>query len=261
MAGLYAADGSYNVTIKGTTPGTGATDLGKAEDAQHTSGDTGVMSLAVQKNTAASVAADGDYHPLEVDANGRLHAILSASVGAGTAAAAQRTVAATDDPGVVLLTAIKQNMTASASFTPAASSHTGGSAGVIGDCVGAAQQFTFSPVPISGSNIAITNVSLLIASGTAVASAWRLYLYNVTPPSAIADDAAFDIPSGDRASLLGYVPISTTEDSGNSSWVQVNGLYIPIQLSGTTVFGYLVNLTTATLAAVAHTVTLTAEQH
>lgn len=54
-------------------PGTGATNLGKAEDAAHTSGDVGVMLLAVRKNTATALAADGDYIPVIVDTNGALH--------------------------------------------------------------------------------------------------------------------------------------------------------------------------------------------
>jgi hypothetical protein len=60
--------------ITSIVPGTGATNLGKAEDAAHTSGDTGVQLLAVRKDTAAALAGtDGDYAPLEVDANGKLH--------------------------------------------------------------------------------------------------------------------------------------------------------------------------------------------
>lgn len=58
--------------IAAIVPGTGATNLGKAEDAVHASGDTGVMALAVRKDTAAAVAADGDYIPLTVDGTGRL---------------------------------------------------------------------------------------------------------------------------------------------------------------------------------------------
>lgn len=48
--------------------------LSKAEDAVHASADPGVMALAVRKDTAAALAGtDGDYIPLIVDANGRLH--------------------------------------------------------------------------------------------------------------------------------------------------------------------------------------------
>lgn len=62
-----------DVTITTLTPGTAATSLGKAEDAAHASGDTGVMVLAVRQDVAAALAANADYIPLIVDASGRLH--------------------------------------------------------------------------------------------------------------------------------------------------------------------------------------------
>jgi len=72
--------------IEGVTPGTGATDLGKAEDAVHASGDTGVMALSVRQNTAASTSgADGDYQPLITDTNGRLHTLDQNSAAIKTA--------------------------------------------------------------------------------------------------------------------------------------------------------------------------------
>lgn len=102
----------------------------------------------------------------------------------------------------------------------------------------------------------ITDAELEIDGGTAEATAWRLYLYNVTPPSAYADDAAWDLPSGDRASFLGYVDLGTAVDLGATQWVESHGINKTVKLSGTSVFGYLVNLTTLTPAAVAHTVKL-----
>jgi len=49
------------------------TGLSQAEDAAHTSGDSGVMSLAVRNDTPGSLAdTDGDYAPLQVDADGNL---------------------------------------------------------------------------------------------------------------------------------------------------------------------------------------------
>lgn len=48
----------------------------KAEDAAHTSGDYGVMSLAVRKaSAAASSGSDGDYEPLQTDATGHLRTV------------------------------------------------------------------------------------------------------------------------------------------------------------------------------------------
>lgn len=46
--------------------------LSHAEDAAHTSGDLGIMSLAVRNDAGTALAADGDYIPLSTDANGNL---------------------------------------------------------------------------------------------------------------------------------------------------------------------------------------------
>jgi len=136
----------------------------------------------------------------------------------------------------------------SATFTPAATSH------VANDCNGAAG--TFANMGLSGKRIVIMSATLEIDGATAEATAWRLYLYNVTPPSATADDGAWDLPSGDRASYLGYVDLGTAIDLGSTQWVETHGINKPVTLAGTSLFGYLVNLTTLTPAAVAHIVTL-----
>ena len=74
-----------DVDVTSVVPGTTATSLGKAEDAPHSTGDTGVMALAVRKDTAAaSSGTTGDYEPLSTDATGRLWI-----VGAGVEDAAE----------------------------------------------------------------------------------------------------------------------------------------------------------------------------
>lgn len=67
-----------NLATIGTsvTPGTSAAHLGKAEDAAHTSGDTGVMGLCVRQSTATDLSAaatNGDYEPCQVNASGELY--------------------------------------------------------------------------------------------------------------------------------------------------------------------------------------------
>ncbi len=136
----------------------------------------------------------------------------------------------------------------SASFTPAATSH------VAGDVNGGAQEFT--SMGGSGRSVLITSATLRIDGGTAEATAWRLHLYGVTPPSATADDAAWDPPSGDRASYLGFIDLGTAADLGSTQWVESHGINKQVKLTGTSLFGYLVNLTTLTPANVARTVSL-----
>lgn len=79
--------GELYVTTATVTPGTSATNLGKAEDAAHSTGDTGVMALCVRRDTAAtSATTDGDYNPCQTDASGALWT-TNAGIGATTDAA------------------------------------------------------------------------------------------------------------------------------------------------------------------------------
>jgi hypothetical protein len=74
------AAGTNNIgdmDVLSVVPGTAATNLGKAEDAAHASGDTGVMALAVRTDTAAAGSGStGDYEALHTDSAGALWARL-----------------------------------------------------------------------------------------------------------------------------------------------------------------------------------------
>lgn len=72
--------GSINTAV---VPGVAATNLGKAESAAHTTGDTGVAMWAVRDDTPVGLAADGQYIPLTTDALGRLH-VTDPNAGAGS---------------------------------------------------------------------------------------------------------------------------------------------------------------------------------
>ncbi len=68
-----------DVDVTRIVPGTGATNLGKAEDAAHTSGDVGVMALGVIQSTIGTgVGASGDYVFVQMDSNGRVRTISQA---------------------------------------------------------------------------------------------------------------------------------------------------------------------------------------
>jgi len=84
---LTVDDGGSSLTVDGTvsissstaspvtvTVGSAASDLGKAEDAAHASGDVGVMALAVRNdNLSAFSGTDGDYTPLATNSAGVLY--------------------------------------------------------------------------------------------------------------------------------------------------------------------------------------------
>lgn len=67
-----------SVSVTSIVPGTGATNLGKAEDGTPVNGDTGVMTLAVRKDSPPSAdAANGKYAWQLVDANGAVYTTLA----------------------------------------------------------------------------------------------------------------------------------------------------------------------------------------
>lgn len=141
-----------DVDVLSVVPGTGATSLGKTEDAAHASGDVGVMLLTVRQDVAAALGGtDGDYQPPITDVNGRLHVIepsaanaaaslavlddwdetdrcrvnpivgqAGVAAGAGAVGATvQRTTLASDDPAVTALQLLDNAAIADdAAFTP-----------------------------------------------------------------------------------------------------------------------------------------------
>ncbi len=63
--------GAWSVSVSAITPGTGATGLGKAEDAAAANGDTGIFELGVRRDTLADrTSADGDYSERSVTRHG-----------------------------------------------------------------------------------------------------------------------------------------------------------------------------------------------
>ena len=89
-----------DVDVTSITPGTTATSLGKAEDAGHTTGDVGVMALAVRNDAGTSLAGtDLDYVPLTVNASGALYV----TGGGGGTQYVEDDAAAADPTGTVLM--------------------------------------------------------------------------------------------------------------------------------------------------------------
>ena len=109
-----------DVDVASVVPGTGATNLGKAEDAVHSSGDVGVMSLAVRNDAGTALAADGDYIPVMVNGVGSVY-VANTSVVPGTGATnlgkAEDAGHTTGDVGVMALAVRNDAGTALATTT------------------------------------------------------------------------------------------------------------------------------------------------
>ena len=95
----------------------------------------------------------------------------------------------------------------------------------------------------SGGHFIITDADLRfdLTSVPAGMTTFRLHLYDATPGSAYADNAAWDLPSGDRANYLGYIDLGTPVDVGSTLFVQVGDLKKKIWIKNSAaLFGYLV---------------------
>ena len=109
---------------------------------------------------------------------------------------------------------------------------------VVGDTGGSAV-ITLTGAGPAGGSVLIQSVSL-ICSDSAVPSGmagFRVHLYNVAP-GATADNAAFDLVSGDRAGYLGYVDLPSPADFGSSLYAQTDypGRLIKLAAASTSCF-------------------------
>jgi hypothetical protein len=90
-----------SVTLAGglrLAPGTGATDLGKMEDAAHSSGDVGVMLLGIRSGGATTFAdTNGDYSPIAVNSTGMVYTTDTRSTDNGVSTASTLRVTVAND--------------------------------------------------------------------------------------------------------------------------------------------------------------------
>lgn len=108
-----------------------------------------------------------------------------------------------------------------------------------GDVVGGA-------IPLSAFNgtgdalITSCDLRIDVSAIPAGMTSFRLHLYRDSPPSAIADNAAWDLPSGDRAYYSGYIDLGSPADLGSTLFCEVEQVNKQIRLTGTAMYGYLV---------------------
>lgn len=115
----------------------------------------------------------------------------------------------------------------------------------IGDVVGEspAANLVFSNVsPFSGSQFVVAGVFLKIdvASIPTGMGAFRLHLFNAAP-TAIADNAPFNLIAADRTKYLGWINIDKPEDLGDTLYINMDNVNRKRALAygSTTLYGVL----------------------
>jgi hypothetical protein len=93
---------------------------------------------------------------------------------------------------------------------------------VVGSTTGSAI-VTLSGIGPTGGFILIQSAALIFSDNTVPAGmgAFRVHLYNAAP-TAIADNAPFDLTSSDRAAYMGYLELTTPQDLGSTLYTQLD---------------------------------------
>ena len=109
---------------------------------------------------------------------------------------------------------------------------------VVGDTGGSAI-LTLTNMGPSAGFILLQSVSLVFSDSSVPSGmgAFRVHMYS-SSPTAIADNAAFDLLSGDRDKYMGYIDLSTPLDLGSTLYTQTDypGRLIKLAAASTSLF-------------------------
>jgi hypothetical protein len=101
---------------------------------------------------------------------------------------------------------------------------------------------TLPSIGPSGGFVLLQSVRLMIGNTSVPAgmAGFRLHLYTASP-TAIADNAAFDLVSGDVASYAGYIDLPTPQDLGSTLLTQTDypGTLVKLAAGSTSLFAEL----------------------
>lgn len=108
-----------------------------------------------------------------------------------------------------------------------------------GDVVGGAFEFVGIP---SMEQLLLTSgaLSIDVSAIPSGMTSFRFHFYDRTPPSAIADNAAFDLPSGDRPYYQGYMDVGSPADVGSTLYCQVDSVNRHLKSGATGLWCYMV---------------------
>jgi hypothetical protein len=128
------------------------------------------------------------------------------------------------------------------SFTRPANTTAYTAGDVVSDSTSAPTIFEFTNIGYAGGRVVLQSASLRIDVGSVPAGmgAFRLHLYT-SSPTAINDNAAFNLPAADRSKYVGYVELTTPQDLGDTLWSQTDyiGLQIKLDSASTSLYGIL----------------------
>lgn len=215
------------------------------------------MSIADGGNVAQGAVADA---VVAAGATGTISAKLRAiSRDVGTTAALSKNSGTTDATTLRVVTASDGPLNTNIAALLARTGHSprisitrpnDTNAYTAGDVVGpstasAGAVWEFTNIGIANGTVLIKDLyfEIDVTSIPSGMSSFRLHLYNATPPSALGDNAAWTLASGDRTAYLGYIDIPLpTLITSTTVFLQVANLDKMFPMGATTsLFAYLVS--------------------
>lgn len=98
---------------------------------------------------------------------------------------------------------------------------------------------TLTNIGPSGGFILLQSASLVFSDSTVISgmAGFRVHLYSASP-TAILDNAVFDLASGERATYMGYFDLPTPVDLGSTIYTQVDsiGRMVKLAAASTSIF-------------------------
>ena len=192
-----------DVDVTSLVPGTAATNLGKAEDAAHTTGDVGIEMLAVRRDAkAVGAGTDGDYATLNVNAGGDLRV----------------------DGGQVHVFESAPTISASAYAS--------------GDVFGGEIEIT-NAARVSGGGGLITDVVMAVeddGSADFAANKIELWFFKSNPAGTYTDNAALAVSDADAFEVERVVTLDEYYDGGNVTILSAANLNIGYNCDATSLW-------------------------
>jgi hypothetical protein len=109
---------------------------------------------------------------------------------------------------------------------------------VVGDTGGSAI-LTVANVGPSGGFVLVQSISLVFSDSSVPSGmgAFRIHMYSASP-TAIADNAAFDLASGERATYMGFIDLPAPQDLGSTLYTQTDypGRLVKLAAASTSLF-------------------------
>ena len=224
----------------------GGAEAGPADNTAFTDGTTPVTPAGfVYDDVGGTALTENDAAAARIDSKRAQMVVLEDGTTRGRVAKVLTTLEPTSsDNGLVVAQKPYSYGWGPTTFTRTADTNAYAAGDIVGSATGSTAALSFIQMGATAQRILITSAALMIDKVGVISgeTTYTLHLYSITPPSALGDNVAFNLPSGDRDSYLGSIDLGTPVDRGDTLYVETHNINKQVKLAGTGMWGYLVTV-------------------